>query len=62
MQTEVEGKQGSAELYMTPSETSCVLCGSEKSHKNFKGRMVCEDCVEFMQDLSLSETNSNLKH
>jgi hypothetical protein len=62
METEVKDKQDSAELYMLPSEEPCVLCGSENSHKIFKGRMVCEDCVDFMQELHLTETNNHLKH
>jgi len=29
--------------------SSCVLCGNDLGKVHFKGKMVCEDCLDFMK-------------
>ena len=32
-------------IYLTKYQPKCVICGSEKNLKEYKGKKVCSDCI-----------------
>jgi hypothetical protein len=45
-------QQAATVIYKSPkSMHSCVLCGKDTLTVRFKGKCVCEDCLNFARDL-----------
>lgn len=36
------------EIYLSKYQPKCTICGGDQDLKEFKGKMICSDCIELL--------------